>query len=58
VIPGADAYRWIFRRIVWAWPLYVLSVTPGLRRLFDAAYRTIAENRYRVSKACRLDGRR
>jgi predicted DCC family thiol-disulfide oxidoreductase YuxK len=57
VIPGADAYRWAFRRIWWAWPFYVLSITPGLRRLFDAGYRTFAENRYRVSKACRLEGR-
>lgn len=57
VIAGADAYRWAFRRIWWARPLYVLSVTPGLRRLFDLGYRTFAENRYRVSKACRLDGR-
>ncbi|MDL2716833.1 MAG: DUF393 domain-containing protein [Acidobacteriota bacterium] len=52
VIPGADAYRFAFRRIWWAWPLYVLSVTPGFRRLFDRGYRTFAENRYRVSKAC------
>jgi predicted DCC family thiol-disulfide oxidoreductase YuxK len=55
VIPGADAYRWAFRRIWWATPLWVLSVTPGLRSLFDRGYRTFAENRYRVSKACRLD---
>lgn len=55
VIPGADAYRWAFRRIWWATPLWLLSVTPGLRRLFDLGYRTFAANRYRVSKACRLD---
>ena len=55
VIPGADAYRWAFRRIWWATPLWLLSVTPGFRRLFDRGYRAFAENRYRVSKACRLD---
>jgi predicted DCC family thiol-disulfide oxidoreductase YuxK len=54
VIPGADAYRFAFRRIWWARPLWVLSVTPGLRRLFDLGYRAFAENRYRVSKACRI----
>lgn len=54
VIPGGDAYRFAFRRIWWAWPLWVLSVTPGLRRLFDRGYRAFAENRYRVSKACRI----
>lgn len=54
VIPGADAYRFAFHRIWWARPLYVLSVTPGLRRLFERGYRAFAENRYRVSKACRF----
>ena len=54
VIPGADAYRFAFRRIWWAWPLWALSVTPGLRRLFNRCYRAFAENRYRVSKACRM----
>ena len=54
VIPGADAYRFAFRRIWWARPLYLLSVTPGIRNLFDFGYRTFAENRYRVSKACRI----
>jgi predicted DCC family thiol-disulfide oxidoreductase YuxK len=56
VIPGADAYRFAFRRIWWARPLYLLSIAPGLRRLFDLGYRAFAENRYRVSKACRIDG--
>ena len=56
VVSGADAYRWCFRRIWWAKPLWVLSVAPGCRRLFERAYRTFAENRYRVSSACRLDG--
>ena len=54
LIPGSDAYRFAFRRIWWARPLYLLSVTPGLRRLFDRGYQTFAENRYRVSKACRI----
>ena len=54
VVSGADAYRWAFRRIWWARPFWVLSVTPGLRRLFDRGYRAFAANRYRVSKACRI----
>lgn len=52
---GPDAYREAMKRIWWAWPLYALSLVPGLRRLFDAAYRTFARNRYRVSHICRLD---
>lgn len=58
VIPGADAYRFAFRRIWWARPLHVLAVTPGLSRLFDRGYRAFAENRYRVSKACGMAPRR
>ena len=35
--------------------LYVLASLPGLRRIFDRAYRACADNRHRVSAACRLD---
>ncbi len=42
------------RRIWWAYPLYLLSVAPLLRQAFDWGYRTFAENRYRISGACRL----
>ncbi|MBK8598214.1 MAG: DUF393 domain-containing protein [Holophagales bacterium] len=53
---GAEAYRYVMRRIWWAWPLYLLSVTPGLSRLFDLGYRTFARNRHRFSRACGLPG--
>jgi predicted DCC family thiol-disulfide oxidoreductase YuxK len=53
-VRGADVYRHVMRRIWWAYPLYVLSVAPGLRLVFDWAYRTFADNRYRFSRACRL----
>lgn len=56
VVSGADAYRWAFRRIWWATPLWLLSVTPGVRRLFDRGYRAFAANRYRFSRVCGLDG--
>ncbi len=55
LISGADAYRFALRRIGWARPLWALSVTPGLRRLFDLGYRAFAANRHRISKACGLD---
>jgi predicted DCC family thiol-disulfide oxidoreductase YuxK len=51
---GADVYRHLMHRIWWAYPLYLFSVTPGLRAVFDWSYRTFADNRYRVSAACRL----
>ena len=54
VVVGADVYRYAMRRIRWAYPLYLLAIAPGLRRVFDWGYRTFAANRYRVSRACRL----
>ena len=54
-VRGADVYRYAMRRIWWAYPTYVLSVTPILRSIFDRSYRAFAENRYRVSRACGLE---
>jgi predicted DCC family thiol-disulfide oxidoreductase YuxK len=53
-VPGADVYRHVMRRIWWSYPLYLLSVAPLLRHAFDWGYRTFADNRYGVSRACRL----
>ena len=53
-VRGADVYRHVMRRIWWAYPLYLLSVAPLLRLVFNWAYRTFANNRHRVSHACRL----
>lgn len=53
-LQGADVYRYVMRRLWWAYPLYVLAVAPGLRRLFDRAYRTFADHRMRISAACGL----
>jgi predicted DCC family thiol-disulfide oxidoreductase YuxK len=55
-IRGADVYRHVMRRIGWAYPFYLLSITPVLRDVFDWAYRTFARNRHRFSRACRLPG--
>lgn len=55
LIRGSDVYRHLMRRIWWAWPVYVLSVTPGLRALFDTGYRAFARNRYCISHAAGLD---
>jgi predicted DCC family thiol-disulfide oxidoreductase YuxK len=53
-ICGADVYRYATKRIWWAWPVYLFSVTPGLRNIFDWSYRKFAINRFRVSSACGL----
>ena len=55
-IRGADVYRYATRRIWWAWPVYLFSITPGLRNVFDWGYRAFAANRFRVSLACGLEG--
>jgi predicted DCC family thiol-disulfide oxidoreductase YuxK len=47
-ISGADVYRYCMRRIWWARPLWLLSIIPGCRALFDWSYRTFARNRYCV----------
>lgn len=53
-LAGAEVYRYAVQHIWWAYPLYLFSVTPGLRRLWDWGYRTFRDNRYHVSTACRL----
>lgn len=53
-VAGADVYRYVMRRLWWAFPLYLLAVAPGTRRLFDAAYRAFARRRLRISAACGL----
>ena len=53
-LAGADVYRYVMRRLWWAYPLYLLAAAPGLRRLFDRAYRAFADRRHRISAACRL----
>lgn len=55
-LSGPVAYRYAMRRIWWAWPLYGLSVVPGLSGVFDWSYRTFASNRHRISTACGLPG--
>jgi predicted DCC family thiol-disulfide oxidoreductase YuxK len=53
---GPEVYRYVMRRIWWTVPLYVLSILPILRRLFDAGYRAFAEKRYCLSEYCGLPG--
>ena len=55
-VVGADAYRYVMKRVWWSYPIYLLSVVPLLRNVIDWGYRTFARNRYWVAKACRLPG--
>ena len=49
---GADVYRYVMRRVWWAYPFYILSVIPGLNRVFDWAYRAFARHRMQISASC------
>lgn len=51
---GANAYRYLMRRIWWAYPIYLLSIIPGLSHLFDWSYRKFADNRHRISTTCKI----
>ncbi|HEY2993910.1 MAG TPA: DUF2071 domain-containing protein [Methylomirabilota bacterium] len=51
---GADAYRYVMARLWWARPLGLVAGAPGLRRVFDRAYRAFADNRLGISHACGL----
>jgi predicted DCC family thiol-disulfide oxidoreductase YuxK len=55
VISGAETYRYAMKRIWWAYPVYLLSIAPAGRRLFDAGYRKFARHRHQLSQACGLD---
>lgn len=54
LISGPDVYRHVMRQMWLTYPLYLLSVTPGLSRMFDWSYRAFARNRTRISNACGL----
>jgi predicted DCC family thiol-disulfide oxidoreductase YuxK len=54
LISGADVYRYLMRRIWFTYPLYLLSIAPGFRRVFDWGYRTFAHHRMRISASCGL----
>jgi predicted DCC family thiol-disulfide oxidoreductase YuxK len=53
-LAGAEVYRYLMRRIWWATPLYLISILPGFRPLFDSGYRMFAENRHWISQTCRI----
>jgi predicted DCC family thiol-disulfide oxidoreductase YuxK len=53
-LQGAEVYRHVLRRIWWAYPVYLLSIAPLLRRVFNWSYRTFAAHRHKISDACGL----
>jgi len=51
-VQGADVYRHAMRRIWWAYPLYLLSIAPPGKRIFNWGYTQFAAHRYEFSRAC------
>jgi predicted DCC family thiol-disulfide oxidoreductase YuxK len=51
---GADVYRYVMRRVWWAYPLFLLSTLPGLNHVFNWSYRTFARHRMQISSSCGL----
>ena len=56
LISGADAYRYAMRRIWWAYPIFLFSIVPLGRKVFDWSYRKFAAHRHQISQACKLPG--
>ena len=48
---GSDAVLHLAREIWWTWPLWLLAKLPGMYRLLDLAYRTVATHRHCVGAA-------
>jgi predicted DCC family thiol-disulfide oxidoreductase YuxK len=55
IISGPNVYRSIMRQTPLTYPLYLLSIIPGLSQMFDWSYRVFARNRGRISSACGID---
>jgi predicted DCC family thiol-disulfide oxidoreductase YuxK len=57
LISGAETYRYAMKRIWWAYPIYLLSIAPFGRKIFDWSYRRFAANRHQLSQLCQLPGK-
>ncbi len=57
IISGADTYRYAMERIWWARPIYLFSIAPVGRNIFDWGYRRFAANRHKISTACQWPGK-
>lgn len=49
---GAEAVRYLSRRLPLLWPLAPLLHLPGSLPLWQAGYRFVARNRYRIAGRC------
>jgi hypothetical protein len=56
-IQGADTYRYAMKRIWYAYPIYLFSIAPLCRNIFDWSYRKFATRRHQISRACKMTPR-
>jgi predicted DCC family thiol-disulfide oxidoreductase YuxK len=54
ITSGPDVYRYVMRRVWWAYPLFLLSRLPLLDRVFNRSYRVFARHRVQISSRCGL----
>lgn len=52
-IQGADTYRYAMKRIWWVYPVYLFSIAPLGRNIFNWSYRKFATHRHQISRACK-----
>jgi predicted DCC family thiol-disulfide oxidoreductase YuxK len=55
IVSGVDVYLHVTRQIWWAWPFYAVFSLPGFNTLLHLGYRWFANNRRRISRACKLE---
>ena len=53
-IRGADPYRYAMKQIWWAYPIYLVSIIPPGKSIFNWGYRKFAVHRHDISGACGL----
>jgi predicted DCC family thiol-disulfide oxidoreductase YuxK len=49
---GADAIVALAKHVWWAWPLAIVARIPGIRRVLQAGYRSVASRRHCLSGRC------
>jgi len=54
-IRGADTYRYAMKRIWWAYPIYLFSIAPLGKNIFDLSYRKFATHRHQISRTCKFN---
>ncbi len=54
---GPAAVRTILAHLWWGRPIFLMSLLPGVRQLFDAGYRWVAKHRHCHGGACAIGAR-